>query len=939
MNVDNIFSVALMNIRICILLMFVPSVAFSQKLIINSPSAKIFIIHVEGLNEANIKNAWVKQVYSLPTANGLTTRRFDTDTISKNTFTAKAMPSERYIFVAGADGYEEVTDTTTMDEGEKEKEITIRLKYRIMELDSVMVKAKLHQMMMKGDTILYNADAVTRLEGDMARDVLAQMPGIKIGEKHITVFNKPVKESLVDGKKIFGDTPTTALDHIVADDVVNIKAYERIMPPDSIRNASSERRQMVLNIETKSKMNSSIDGNTTASTGRTLSKGNGGNSHRFRDGIGLTTNYFAEGASLLASASHNNQNMLLRGGLSFISADERLPHYNKDSELSLALNHNWMQRKRGLSKLSLKYAFQRSESEREDKTTNNYMPSKDYAWREYEAAELTESTKNKHTINLSSQFRYSRTGLVMLSAYQSFINAKGLNRSIQSDRTDHSVSANNSLNRSDKHSNATDINVNINIPYIGEWLPSLFIEFNRNKANDSDVRSDKNSAVGETKRTYREYSIAGNEDNLNLNGGLSLSRRLGKNKADRFADAVRLSLNYNVKYQKGDIARESWDNTKNCIDTINTYIYRNNELHHLLSSNLHIPIRKTMALDVKAGMDYSRLTDDERIFKANRNYSFCNSLASVMLSIGQNKVMGSTHSMQYDMHSSLPAITQLRPATNNSNILFLTTGNPDLSNEVIHQLSWNSDILLNPHVGSKLDVVLSHNIIRRSIISAVYYYSNPTYIPSLHYTMVAGSSLTIPENSNDTHQTSLKLTLTQPLTKMRSSLDVSVLADCGNVPYIMNNDHGRTYSKGFGGNVALSCSVTKKLRMSLQGDIKYSMNDYGANMSNSELLLLNGELKLENDLGKSFFLKSKYSFHLQNNISLHDLQTENILNIYFGRHFLKGNGEVSITAYDIFNSYNSNKTMMYSTFSSRTTSVNYARFVALNLSWKFRTQK
>ena len=124
--------------------MFVPSVAFSQKLIINSPSAKIFIIHVEGLNEANIKNAWVKQVYSLPTANGLTTRRFDTDTISKNTFTAKAMPSERYIFVAGADGYEEVTDTTTMDEGEKEKEITIRLKYRIMELDSVMVKAKLH---------------------------------------------------------------------------------------------------------------------------------------------------------------------------------------------------------------------------------------------------------------------------------------------------------------------------------------------------------------------------------------------------------------------------------------------------------------------------------------------------------------------------------------------------------------------------------------------------------------------------------------------------------------------------------------------------------------------------------------------------------------------------------------------------------------------------
>lgn len=98
-------------------------------------------------------------------------------------------------------------------------------------LNEVVVTATKIKMVMKGDTIVYDADAFRLSEGSMLDALIGQLPGAELDDNgQITVNGKKISSLLVDGKDFFTGDPNVALRNLPAYTVKNVKVYDRTNP-------------------------------------------------------------------------------------------------------------------------------------------------------------------------------------------------------------------------------------------------------------------------------------------------------------------------------------------------------------------------------------------------------------------------------------------------------------------------------------------------------------------------------------------------------------------------------------------------------------------------------------------------------------------------------------------------------------------------------------
>lgn len=95
-------------------------------------------------------------------------------------------------------------------------------------LDEVEVVASKLKMVMNGDTIVYNADAFNLSEGSMLDKLVELLPGVKINDRgQITVNGEYVSSLLINGKDFFSGNPAVALMNLPAYTVNKVKVYHK----------------------------------------------------------------------------------------------------------------------------------------------------------------------------------------------------------------------------------------------------------------------------------------------------------------------------------------------------------------------------------------------------------------------------------------------------------------------------------------------------------------------------------------------------------------------------------------------------------------------------------------------------------------------------------------------------------------------------------------
>jgi len=96
------------------------------------------------------------------------------------------------------------------------------------ELKGVTVVASKVKMVMKGDTIVYNADAFNLAEGNMLDALIARLPGAKLEKDgRIYVNGRFIQSLLVNGQEFFAGNPKLALENLPAYTVNKIKVYNK----------------------------------------------------------------------------------------------------------------------------------------------------------------------------------------------------------------------------------------------------------------------------------------------------------------------------------------------------------------------------------------------------------------------------------------------------------------------------------------------------------------------------------------------------------------------------------------------------------------------------------------------------------------------------------------------------------------------------------------
>lgn len=119
---------------------------------------------------------------------------------------------------------------------------TLRMdRERRKQLKEVEVVATAIKMVMKGDTVVYNADAFNLAEGSMLDALVKQLPNASINSAgEITVNGRKVNSLLINGKDFFNGDMDVALQNLPSYTVQNIKVYDKAGDNDYLMQASQK---------------------------------------------------------------------------------------------------------------------------------------------------------------------------------------------------------------------------------------------------------------------------------------------------------------------------------------------------------------------------------------------------------------------------------------------------------------------------------------------------------------------------------------------------------------------------------------------------------------------------------------------------------------------------------------------------------------------------
>ena len=173
-------------------------------------------------------------------------------------FKIPSLKKGKYILKITYVGY--VTKELPLDLTDK-KGKDVDLGYITMSTDAVLleeatVTAQAAKVQVKGDSLVFNADAYRLPPGSALEDLIKRLPGATIDEDGTVKINgKAVSKVLIDGKEFFVNDKNIAMKNIPTNIIDNIKAYDRKSDLARITGIDDGEEETVLDLTVKKGMN------------------------------------------------------------------------------------------------------------------------------------------------------------------------------------------------------------------------------------------------------------------------------------------------------------------------------------------------------------------------------------------------------------------------------------------------------------------------------------------------------------------------------------------------------------------------------------------------------------------------------------------------------------------------------------------------------------
>ena len=213
-----------------------------------------------------------------------------TTTDINGVFNIKGVKAGKYLLRFSYMGYDDVIKHVTVGEDGRDVNIgVVKMDPNTIMLKEAVVVGVKSAIVVKEDTIEFNADTYKTQANAVVEDLLKRLPGVEVGtDGKITANGKEVKKILIDGKEFFSDDPTVASKNIPADMINKLQVIDRKSDLARLTGVDDGDDETVINLTVKKGMNNGWFGTVNAGYGTDKRYAGNVMINHFRDGNQFT---------------------------------------------------------------------------------------------------------------------------------------------------------------------------------------------------------------------------------------------------------------------------------------------------------------------------------------------------------------------------------------------------------------------------------------------------------------------------------------------------------------------------------------------------------------------------------------------------------------------------------------------------------------------------
>lgn len=131
-----------------------------------------------------------------------------------------------------------------------------------IQLGEAVVIGKAAEVVVRNDTVEYNADSYKVTEGSVLEDLLKKMPGVEIdSDGKVTVNGKEIKKVMIDGKEFFSDDPKVASKNLPAKMIDKVQVLDKKSDMAKMTGFDDGEEETIINLTVKPGMKQGWFGN------------------------------------------------------------------------------------------------------------------------------------------------------------------------------------------------------------------------------------------------------------------------------------------------------------------------------------------------------------------------------------------------------------------------------------------------------------------------------------------------------------------------------------------------------------------------------------------------------------------------------------------------------------------------------------------------------
>lgn len=808
--------------------------------------------------------------------------------------------------------------------------------------DAVNVTAKAKIGSIIGDTTQFNAAAFKTNPDATTEDLLKKMPGVTVStDGGIEAQGEAIGKVYVNGKEYFEDDPSLALKSLPVDAVESIQLYDDKTDDAKFSGFDDGERVKTINIITKKGMMNSAFGKVY---------GGYGTDQRYAGGLGI--NYMTDNQRFVIVAQSNNVNNQgftvsdvmnssggggMRGRRGGGSSD--VSNFTTSARGGITQTNfagaSYSGEFKDKLKLSASYFFNGLGSDQIGTMTQNYLSMPRY----YDQASSSEGFQYNHRFRAKAEWSPNETNKITFTPRINYtVNHGGSMKAAETfdgfggNKTNSAI--NNYATKLDTYNLSGDL-----------WWQHRFKKAGRTMSLGGVVYAEKswgdrsqNSYYGSLNQeqawitdSIRQIGMLDNS-RTTFTGSATYSEPLSKRSI--------LNFNYSFSYDKSisDKIGLNYDKDRQdytLLDTTTTnYMVRNYSTHNA-GLGYNYTVAKKLNLTVSLRYQYAEMNNAQyfpELADPNVKYNF----NAVLPNLSLRYTPGKAHALtfNYYTYSMFPSVSQLQDILDVSNILQVSTGNPNLKQSYSHNVRANYNYNNTPKninfqlaisANTTTDYIANH---RRFLTSDTII--NGTVIPN-------GAQFTSPTNLNGYYNAGLFSNVSFGLDFIKSNASVMVFYRFVQSPSIENNIEYSSLSNSIGARAQITSNISEKVDFT----VGYSPSVRLSNSNTRFDRYFSHDLSvfLNVYIWKGFYVQAdgtwRNSFGTQESYSQHF----GLLNAAIAQKFHKNQFEIKLSAYDLLNQNRSFRQSTTDTYTQTTTSNVLKRYFMASFMWKFDTRK